>query len=355
MARSLFHLDLASSPPGRSLLLCALVTLQLISPPARADEDAVDVNVVGATLAGHGWPQLVVEVHAPIRGVRVHLKRSDGKEVQLSAGKVGRDGRVVFGLPQPNGGFHYDGTIEAIFKQGPSKSLPASFDTAVMPPPQVKASDHAVDLQAHTVTVSADRAVSDVHIRVLADDGHVVDELSEQFPDAKGGDPLLVHWHEGEPATVLSIEVRVTDKYGFFQDLALYPWRLDIPHEDVLFDTGKSDILAAEEPKLGRALSDLNTAIDKYGRFVKVHLFVAGCTDTVGDSASNKVLSESRATSIGRWFRKHGVRIPISVTGYGEDGLLIPTPDETPEPRNRRAIYIVTVEPPPGARWTALP
>ena len=75
---------------------------------------------------------------------------------------------------------------------------------------------------------------------------------------------------------------------------------------------------------------------------------------TVGDAASNKVLSENRARSIARAFLAGGAGIPISYAGFGEEQLLVPTPDETPEPRNRRATYIVAITPPTGVRWTRL-
>jgi hypothetical protein len=41
------------------------------------------------------------------------------------------------------------------------------------------------------------------------------------------------------------------------------------------------------------------------------------------------------------------VHIPIAFEGFGETALLVPTPDETDEPRNRRADYIIADEPPP--------
>ena len=54
-----------------------------------------------------------------------------------------------------------------------------------------------------------------------------------------------------------------------------------------------------------------------------------------------------RAASIAGWFRQHRVRLPILCEGFGEHALLVVTPDETPEARNRRVDYILSAEEPP--------
>src|SRR5690606_41646206 len=82
--------------------------------------------------------------------------------------------------------------------------------------------------------------------------------------------------------------------------------------------------------------------------------YIVGHTETVADAASNKVLSLRRAEAIARYFRRKGVTIPILYTCFGEERPLVPTPDETDEPRNRRAEYIISVEDPVPARWQKL-
>jgi hypothetical protein len=64
---------------------------------------------------------------------------------------------------------------------------------------------------------------------------------------------------------------------------------------------------------------------------------IVGSTDTVGDAAENLRLSLRRA----EWARDQLMARGVSegvlrVAGLGETNLLIPTDDETPEPRNRR-------------------
>ncbi|HEX7596686.1 MAG TPA: OmpA family protein, partial [Polyangia bacterium] len=53
-----------------------------------------------------------------------------------------------------------------------------------------------------------------------------------------------------------------------------------------------------------------------------------------------------RAAAIATWFRKNGLRIPIAYEGFGEFALLVATPDNTAEPRNRRVDYILSIEDP---------
>jgi outer membrane protein OmpA-like peptidoglycan-associated protein len=87
---------------------------------------------------------------------------------------------------------------------------------------------------------------------------------------------------------------------------------------------------------LGRALS--NQALTAY-RFR-----IEGHTDTVGTREYNRELSDRRAAAVVDYIASnfHVDRNRIEAIGMGEDGLLIPTPDQTPEPRNRR-VQVVNI------------
>jgi outer membrane protein OmpA-like peptidoglycan-associated protein len=78
----------------------------------------------------------------------------------------------------------------------------------------------------------------------------------------------------------------------------------------------------------------------------EIKLYVAGHTDTVGNNASNRTLSLNRARSIGQYFRKRGVRVPVLYEGFGEEALAVATKDEQEEPKNRRAEYIIAIDDP---------
>jgi outer membrane protein OmpA-like peptidoglycan-associated protein len=86
--------------------------------------------------------------------------------------------------------------------------------------------------------------------------------------------------------------------------------------------------------QLGRALS--NRELSDY-RFR-----IEGHTDTVGSADYNRALSEQRAASVVAYLSaKFGVApARLEAVGMGEQGLLVPTPPQTPELRNRRVQII---------------
>jgi len=64
---------------------------------------------------------------------------------------------------------------------------------------------------------------------------------------------------------------------------------------------------------------------------------VTGHTDTTGSAQSNIVLGLSRASLIRDRLVAVGLDLSVvSVESHGEADLLVPTPDEIPEPKNRR-------------------
>jgi outer membrane protein OmpA-like peptidoglycan-associated protein len=69
---------------------------------------------------------------------------------------------------------------------------------------------------------------------------------------------------------------------------------------------------------------------------------VAGYTDTVGTVEKNMVLSRKRANAIAEIIAKEDTGPNfIDIRGYGEHGLLVSTPDDTPEERNRRVTVTI--------------
>jgi outer membrane protein OmpA-like peptidoglycan-associated protein len=69
---------------------------------------------------------------------------------------------------------------------------------------------------------------------------------------------------------------------------------------------------------------------------------VTGHTDSYGTEAYNDALSRERAVAVRELLVARGLRLDsIAVAGRGERELLVPTPDETREPRNRRVEITV--------------
>lgn len=69
---------------------------------------------------------------------------------------------------------------------------------------------------------------------------------------------------------------------------------------------------------------------------------IVGHSDTVGSDEYNYELSRKRAVTVTGLLVSRGAnREILQVTSHGEKNLLVPTPDETEEPRNRRVEVTV--------------
>ncbi len=106
---------------------------------------------------------------------------------------------------------------------------------------------------------------------------------------------------------------------------------------NVLFATNSADLTPAAVQTLddlGRALTDPTLAPYRFR--------VEGHTDTVGSRDRNKALSDRRAIAVAEYLtqRFHVDRARLEPVGMGEEGLAVPTPDQTPEARNRRVLVV---------------
>jgi outer membrane protein OmpA-like peptidoglycan-associated protein len=86
--------------------------------------------------------------------------------------------------------------------------------------------------------------------------------------------------------------------------------------------------------ELGRALASKDLAGYRFR--------IEGHTDTVGTRDHNQSLSERRAEAVVDYVaKKYGLDPSrLQAVGMGENGLLVATPPQTPEPRNRRVQVI---------------
>lgn len=216
-----------------------------------------------------------------------------------------------------------------------------------------------VDLPNRTLHFKLNRAADSAEIKVYSPEGDLIAEKMEMYEGAAAGTRLAITWPELlDNADNFRLELKVTDTENYWVGWEIIRFYLEIPHEEVVFETGKWDIRPSEAPKLDAALVLLIDAIKKYGKLMRCQLYVAGHTDTVGKLADNRELSRKRARSIAKYFRHKGIRgIPIHVRGLGEESLAVDTGDSVSEERNRRAQYILSTFPPeitgPGA-WTRI-
>jgi len=207
-----------------------------------------------------------------------------------------------------------------------------------------------VDLKAHRLEVKMSHPPSKVKIEVFSESGGSLADEEHDFSGRAAGTPLIVTWNPSSDAPVGKIAVRAYDTRDNWVGVELFPWFVPIPHEDVNFRTGSSDIDAGEVPKLEAAFTKLEEVLAKDKQHGSSHggitLHIAGHTDTVGSPSSNLKLSQDRARSIAAWFRKRGVKLPIAFEGFGETSLAVKTADNIDEVRNRRVDYILSDGPP---------
>jgi len=105
----------------------------------------------------------------------------------------------------------------------------------------------------------------------------------------------------------------------------------------VQFASGSSDLTPAAHQildQLGKALT--SSELSQY-RFR-----IEGHTDTVGAVAYNRALSQQRAEAVAAYLEgKFGVSVNrLQTVGMGEQGLLVPTPPNTPNEKNRRVNVV---------------
>ncbi len=107
--------------------------------------------------------------------------------------------------------------------------------------------------------------------------------------------------------------------------------RPQLPERFLLyFESGGAQLTADSQALLPRI-------VENAAKRPAVDVSVIGHTDTMGKPDWNEALALKRAEAVAELMRGQGLKFhALSVESHGERNLLIATPDETPEPRNRR-------------------
>jgi len=336
--------------PSIALLMAALAPLV---NTAQA-QDALSMSAVRSAQEGFSEPSITFE---PRVSGQLSASLSCGGVPFSWSGAI-RPGEPVSiplsGLPR---GVHdCSGSVVLSASDGSEGEMPLSLQVQVLEPLKLEATHADLNLEGNSLTLRAARTLSRYEVEVFGERGVTLGRGGGELP---GLSEATVAWTQSE-GEAIKLVITAWDEAGLPGRLELSPWSYAIPHEDVVFTSGSADILAAEAPKLEEAWADLQEVLERYGEVVEVRLYVAGYTDTVGDAGSNQGLSERRARAIADWFRARGFAGPVAFQGFGEDVLAVGTDDETDEPRNRRALYLLAAEAPPTSEelprssWTQL-
>jgi len=307
---------------------------------------AVDVTVTTVPKRRGDMPSVNITFFETIPGFRLMLTRSDGKKLeQKGNGKRGQTRSIE--LVQPEGKFGWKGELTLNYSNGETGSMPLEFDTAIWGQLTLKTKKEDVDLTARKWPFTTNRPVTKAKLEVLMDTGKYAFNDEIELKDVKPGEPTSVTW-PAAPGKVMMMWLKVFDEAGNFAGAEFWDWWIDIPHDDIEFETGKSDIRESEAQKLEKSYKDINAELVKYAQIpdLSLSIYIIGHTDSVGGKDYNRGLSLSRARSIAAYLRKRGLKAKFFYEGFGEESPKVPQPDETPEAQNRRAQYILSIGPP---------
>lgn len=321
-------------------------------------QPAFDYSVKKKVHKGREQPSLTLKVGTPLTRVNLVLTRDDGEKVVRQVGAVPAGQEVIFTWSQNPGKQHYEGELSLFTGPNEEFGMPLDFSVVVGIPPTITIVPGSVDIEGRKLQVTLDQPAGTAELVIIGEGGAELSRERLGWSGQVAKTPLDVTWPVVE-GTPLRLDLTASSADGFPGKLLIYPWNYRIPHEDVEFESGQSVIRPGEEVKLERSLEEINKALRRFGDVVEVSLFVAGYTDTVDSAEYNDTLSRQRAQAIARWFRGHGYQRPVFYQGFGERVLAAPTPDNTAEPRNRRAVYVLAADAPtgkdfPANRWLAL-
>lgn len=307
-----------------------------------------------------------VVVSSDVAGsIRVEVRGDDGTVVNKTVSvKAGQDKKVTWVQKKP-GSVHYTAHVES-----GDNSADFEFDCArpfaasrVRLTPKSSRGD-LVD--RHQITYETSFPITRYEFSVYDPAGDMSDSKKESSANIAAGERFTVKWDSYDE--VFLVELKAFGPNGENASDRRVPWSLEIPHTEVNFDSGKAIIKSSEEPKVDAVWAILAHELDKLDRAniavnadLSAQLYIVGYTDTVGNPRDNQVLSKDRARAIAEYFRTKGVWCEIYFAGMGERGLSVETGDSVDEVRNRRALYLLSPQTPPGGgsipspgAWTQL-
>ena len=287
-------------------------------------------------------PMLKIVALQRVADIRLELDRDDGRRFASRHAALAKGQSVTLAIGDGAAGkAEYTGTISVSVAGEGRWSDGLSFQTVVSAPLKVAYDADNLDLDARVLRFKPSRAAAEAQIVAIGEDGEELGKGSETYDGEPAGSWLAISWSQPSGTRVMKLRLRVVASDGAATNVELIPWSVVIEHEDVNFRTDSAVIEVSETRKLDASLAEIYDVVRRAGRFMKMNLYVAGHTDTVGGSEKNRRLSVARALAIASYFRRKGLGIPIMVAGFGEDVLKVDTGDNTDERANRRADYVI--------------
>lgn len=323
---------------GRLLTLAsfAISVVSLAAGSLAAGE--IEYHFKDRVIVGQGVPSVTLVPDAQVTRLTLTFTPAQGKAItkRYKTIQAGDERRIA--LPKGRGVRSWTVTSSGDFADGSTISQRFEIKTAVLAPLEIQIEKKNVDMDRGRLGFSLTRAATTGQLTTYDKQGELLGTVDHRLGAGVKNQHVDFDPNDGDVGRVV---LRVTDDWDFWAEVEIRPFTVSIPHEDVVFDFGKSEFQASEVPKLEDTLEQISKAMKKFGSDLVVSLYVAGYTDTVGTKEANLLLSQQRAMAIASWFRTAGLSIPIYYQGFGESVLFKTTPDATPEALNRRAVYIL--------------
>ena len=291
-------------------------------------------------------------------------EEKSGKTVNFKAKVLKAGESKTYSWDVPKGISNWRGELTGS-ADGATSTAPIEFRILSLGPLEIRIDKADIDLDRGQLLLTSDRPLQQVEAIAFDQNGQKALDGPVSFSEREDG-KILVELNPPKDAQLRMIKLKFTDELGYWFAENIASWQVEVAHEEVVFESGKADIHPAERPKLDRSvqsiqqtLANINKELRRYEEALGVRsgvewrLYVAGYTDTVGQDQDNLALSLKRAEAISRYFKQHGVPVPISYQGFGEKGLAVETPDNTDEIRNRRALYVLGSSMPSGKSFPA--
>jgi outer membrane protein OmpA-like peptidoglycan-associated protein len=317
-----------------------IASLLLVASVAAAEP--MTFNLAGDVQSGKK-PTLTITASEKITNIKIELEREDGKKFSLSHAGLAKGQTVSLAIGDGAAGkASYKGTLSAQVASGQRWTEELTFSTLVRGGPlKVTYDAEHLDLDKRTLQFKLSRAATSAELTAIGEDGTELGKGSATFKGEPLDTWLSITWTQPAKTNVMMLKLRVVADDGQAANVELIPWSVNVEHEDVNFNTDSAKIEATETAKLDASVTKIAAVIKRGEKFMPMRLYVAGHTDTVGPNAKNRKLSFSRAAAIATYFKKKGIKIPISVAGFGEEVLKVATGDNKDERANRRADYVI--------------
>lgn len=288
-------------------------------------------------------PTLQITAVEKVSDLKLELRRDDGKQFTLTHRALAKGKSVVLSIGDGAAGkasYTAKLTLQVAGQRG-RWTDELTFETLVRAPMKVTYDADHLDLERRVLQFQLSRPAGSAQLTVIGEDGAQLGVGSATYAKEAPGTWLSISWKQPERARVMMLKLRAESSDGIATLVELIPWSVTIDHEDVNFRTDSAVIEPGEEAKLDASLTKIDAAVKQAERFMKLRLYIAGHTDTVGSNAKNRKLSLARARAIATYFREKGIAIPIVYAGFGEEVLAVKTPDGTDAPANRRVDYVL--------------